>query len=209
MRVVRINRNRVNKRVLKEAVDVIRSGGVVVHPSESSYGLAADPRNAPAVRRLFAMKGRTKGKSALVVADSFAQAGKAVRLTGRSARLARLHWPGPLTIVAPVIGDFYVAGGERAEDLAIRVPASAWARALAREFGGPITSTSANVSGETPAYSLTAVRRTFRGREPKPDLMLDAGRLPDRPPTTIVRARGNRIEILRQGQLKITLRSDS
>lgn len=204
MRTITINRHRITKRALIEAVDVLRSGGVVVHPSESSYGLAVDPRNAAAVRRMFSMKGRAEGKAVLVVAHSFAQAGKAVRLTGRLRTLARKNWPGPLTVIAPASGDFYVVGGEKAKDLAIRVPASAWARALAREFGGPVTSTSANVSGDAPAYTPAAVRRAFRNREPKPDLLLDAGRLPDRPPTTIVRMKGKRIEILRQGQVKIT-----
>jgi len=207
MRIIKINRHRVTKRALREAVDVLRAGGVVVHPSESSYGLAADPRNAAAVRRMFSMKSRSKGMSALVVAHSFGQAAKAVRLVGAIRKLARRHWPGPLTVVAPALGDFYVSGGERSEDLAIRVPASAWLRALAREFGGPITSTSANVSGGAPAYSAAAVHRAFRGREPKPDLLLDAGRLPERPSTTLVRAKGGRIEVLRQGQLKIESRT--
>ncbi|MEA3249928.1 MAG: L-threonylcarbamoyladenylate synthase [Patescibacteria group bacterium] len=204
MRIIKVNRYRVTKRALREAVDVLRAGGVVVHPSESSYGLAVDPKNAAAVRRMFAMKGRKKGKSALVVACSFKQADKAVRLTGKLRILARKHWPGPLTVVAPARGDFYVAGGEKAKDLAIRVPAAAWARALAKEFGGPVTSTSANISGDVAAYTSTAVRHVFRNREFRPDLMLDAGRLPDRPPTTIVRAVGKGIKILRQGQLEIT-----
>jgi len=204
MRIIKINRHRVTKRALQEAVDVLRAGGVVVHPSESSYGLAVDPRNAAAVRRMFSMKGRSKSMSALVVAYSFGQAEKAVRLAGAIRKLARRYWPGPLTVVAPALGDFYVSGGERADDLAIRVPASAWPRALAREFGGPVTSTSANISGSAPAYSAAAVRRAFRGRESKPDLLLDAGRLPDRPPTTLVRAKGDRIEVLRQGQVKLT-----
>lgn len=203
MRTIRIDRHRVTKRALREAVDVLRAGGVVVHPSESSYGLAVDPRNAAAVRRMFSMKGRGKCKPALVVAHSFSQADRVVRIAGALRKLARKHWPGPLTIVAPASGDYYVACGERVECIAVRVPASAWARALAREFGGPVTSTSANVSGDAPAYSATAVRRAFRNREPKPDLLLDAGRLPDRPPTTIVRAKGDRVEVLRQGILKL------
>lgn len=204
MRIIKINRHRMTKRALREAVDTLRAGGVVVHPSESSYGLAVDPSNAAAVRRMFSMKGRAGGKSVLLVACSSDQAAKAARLTGTIGKLARRHWPGPLTVVAPALGDFYVSGGDKAADIAIRVPASVWARELAREFGGPVTSTSANVSGNAPAYSASAVRRAFRGREPKPDLLLDAGRLPTRPPTTIVRAKGDRIEVLRQGQLKIS-----
>jgi L-threonylcarbamoyladenylate synthase len=175
----------------------------VVHPTESSYGLAADPRNAAAMNRLFSMKGRTSSKSVLVLVHSMAQAEKTVKLTGKLKMLARKNWPGPLTVVAPAKTELYVAGGSSVKDAAVRVPASLWAREIAKTFGGPITSTSANVSGDSAAYSADAVRKAFRGREIKPDLLLDAGRLPDRPPTTLVRMKGSRIEVLRQGILEV------
>ena len=89
-------------------------------------------------------------------------------------------------------------------DGAVRVPKSAWARAVARAAGGLVTSTSANLSGDAAIYDPADVVRAFRGRRHEPALLIDAGPLPARPPSTIVRA-GKRgmMEVLRQGAVKV------
>lgn len=205
MHILKVNRYRVTKRDLAAALEVLRNGGVVVHPTESSYGLAVDPANPAAVRRLFALKGRPDGKPVLVVAASVGQALRHVGLSRSMRRLAERHWPGPLTVVGRPLSSLLSGGGRsgKAAGVAIRVPASCWARALAAGLGRPVTSTSANVSGSSPAYSAAAVRRAFAGSALKPDLMIDAGTLPSRPPSTLVRERRGRIEVLRAGPVRV------
>lgn len=196
-------RTRVAQRALAEAAAVLRSGGVVAVPTETAYGLAADPGDAAAVRRVFRIKGRPVGKPLPLIASCLADVRRTFVLEGRALALARKHWPGPLTIVLPFRkgGRLPAAAGERTG--AVRVPRSAWARALAKAAGGLVTSTSANVSGEAPIYDARKVVASFRGRRHAPDLVLDAGKLPVRKPSTIVRVKKGKIEVLREGPIKV------
>lgn len=184
---------------LREAIEVLHAGGVVAFPTETSYGLAVDPMNPEAVARLYVVKARDRNKPLPLIAASVAQVRRTARLAGKAAHFAGRYWPGPLTIVLTLRHAIPALG--TAQEAAIRVPGSATARALAQAFGGMITSTSANVSGEEPLYSGAAVRRVFARRARKPDLVLDAGTLPKRPASTIVRFRRGRMEVLRDGAL--------
>lgn len=100
MKIIKVNKYRVNQKILQQALEVLRTGGVVVHPSESSYGLAVDPRNSSAIKRLFRLKRRSSGKPVLLAAASIDQVEDIVRLSTSLKRLIKQHWPGPLTIVA-------------------------------------------------------------------------------------------------------------
>lgn len=191
------------KRALAAAAAVLDAGGVVAFPTETSYGLAANPRNAAAVRRIYAIKGRPAAKPLPLVAASARAVAKAFVIGGAAAKLARRHWPGPLTLVlAAKRGSALpaLAGGKTG---AVRVPASAWARAVAAACGGLVTSTSANRSGDAPCYRPADIRAAFAGRSAAPDLLLDAGTLPARKPSTVVRVRNGKSDILRPGAVKL------
>jgi L-threonylcarbamoyladenylate synthase len=203
MRVLKINRTRVSKRALAEAAAVLRAGGVVVFPTETAYGLAADPRNAEAVREIFRIKGRSPEKSLPFVAASVAVVRKNFVIDPISAKLARRHWPGPITLVLSFKRRNRIAAATHEKTGAVRVPASAWARALACEAGGVVTSTSANLSGDATAYRGSELIRVFKNRRTGPALVLDAGALPRRAPSTIVRVRRGGVMVLRQGAVKV------
>jgi len=205
MRVLKIDRRRVSVRALRRAAAVIAAGGVVVFPTETAYGLAADPTNAIAVRRIFAIKGRRADKQLPLIAGSLAQARGLVNLSGKPLELAKKYWPGPLTIVAWLRPGKRIVGvrGSR-PTAAIRVPALAWARALADGFGAPITSTSANLSGRPAVYGPAGIRRSFAGRQHQPDLFLDAGRLPFRRPSTVIKIEKGKVRVMRPGSVKFS-----
>lgn len=203
MIVISTNRHRPSRKAIALAVAVLRAGGVVAYPTDTAYGLAADSGNPSAIKKIFNIKSRERGKPLPLIAASLRQAGGMAVLRGELARLARRHWPGPLTVVAPrrpAVGQA-AAGG--AKTVAIRVPASLLARALAEAVGRPITSTSANLSGHPAPYSGATVRKEFSGRRASPDLLLDAGRLPPRPVSTIIAAVRGKIKVLRQGAIRI------
>jgi L-threonylcarbamoyladenylate synthase len=202
MRILKINRSRPSKAALAEAVRILRSGGVVAFPTETSYGLAADPTDAAAVARIYAIKSRDAGKPLPLIAASTPQVRRIAALNGRAAALARDHWPGPLTIVLPIRAALASAAGK--DTCAVRIPGSAAARALADAFGKAVTSTSANISGDEPLYSGAAVRRVFAARGESPDLLLDAGTLPRRAASTIVEVRHGTIVVLRAGAIDPT-----
>src|SRR5882672_953130 len=85
--------------VIREAAQLIRDGLVVAYPTDTLYGLAVDPRNAAAVRRLYELKGRAEGSALTLIAADLAHARAAGDLTPNAERLAARWWPGPLTIV--------------------------------------------------------------------------------------------------------------
>ena len=181
---------------LRRAVVVLAGGGVVAYPTDTLYGLAVDPRSAAAVAKLFLVKQRVPGHAIPLIAADEPQAELAGAFTPVARQLVRVFWPGPLSIVVAATNP--VCAGVRAADggVAVRVPDSGVARALAEAFGFCITATSANLSGAPPTASADTVRATLGDRV---DYILDAGDAPGGEPSTIVDARGPAIRLVRAG----------
>jgi L-threonylcarbamoyladenylate synthase len=181
------------------ASQVIARGGVVAVPTDTLYGLAVDPFNALAVERVFQAKGRAATEALPLIAGDQAQVEKALGiLPPRAAALAQRFWPGALTLLvtAPEALAAAVAGGTGR--VGIRVPAHAVARALCVACHGPLTATSANVSGEPASNDPDIVSHTMRDRI---DLLLDAGLTPGGPPSTIVDVTGPAPVLVRPGAI--------
>ena len=147
---------------LQEAAKWIRNGGLVALPTDTLYGLAADPFRADAVARIFAVKGRDAGRGIpLIAADRAQIANHLGVLPPIGERLAERFWPGPLTIVMPASDAVAQALRGPSGGVGLRCSSDAWARALVAAFGAPITSTSANASGSAPARSAAEARASF------------------------------------------------
>lgn len=178
----------------------LRRGEVIAYPTETFYGLAVNALDELALARLRLLKGREeKAISVLVLGDEMiGRLCRSVPLAAR--RLMARYWPGPLTIAIPARRGApapLVSSG----CVAIRESPHPTARALLEAFGGPITATSANPAGQPPACTPEAVEEAFDGR----CRILHGGATPGGAPSTLVRVRGNRVEILRQGALEIAL----
>lgn len=181
--------------IVRQAAEMIREGLVVAYPTDTLYGLAVDPRNAGAVRRLFALKGRPETSALTLIAADLSHVRAAGEMTAAAERLAERWWPGPLTIVIrarAVIAPDTLAGGHT---VGIRVPDHRVASALARDAGFCITATSANRSGRTPASAPGAVAVAL----PDVDAILDAGPAPGGLPSTIVDASDREVRRVRAG----------
>lgn len=184
---------------LDRAVRALVAGDIVAFPTDTLYGLAVDPRSPTAAGRLFALKGRSAGAAAPLVAADAAQVDLAAETwTPLARRLATRFWPGPLSLVLDAAAslDRGVLGG--GSTVAIRVPAHPLARALAAAFGHPITATSANRSGAPAAADAPAVVGALGDGIA---LVLDAGPTAAGPPSTIVDVRGERPRLLREGAI--------
>jgi L-threonylcarbamoyladenylate synthase len=177
-----VNAERPEPEAVAEAVEVLRAGGVVAFPTDTVYGLAVDPRNADAIERLFALKGRALTVAVPLIAADLEQAMTAAEFGPRERRTAEIFWPAPLSLVLTArrsISPMMLAGGTT---VAIRVPAHVVARGLAGAFGFCVTATSANPSGRQPADSAEAVFSSLPGV----DLLLDAGPAPGGAPSTMI-----------------------
>jgi L-threonylcarbamoyladenylate synthase len=181
--------------VIREAAEMVREGLVVGYPTDTLYGLAVDPRNPTAVRRLYALKGRPEASPLTLVAAEMAHVRAAGDLSVDAERLAARWWPGPLTIVVrarPILAPEMLAGGTTA---GIRIPDHPVAVALARDAGFCVTATSANRSGMTAAATAAAVATAL----PDVDAILDGGPCRGGAPSTIVDASARVIALVREG----------
>jgi L-threonylcarbamoyladenylate synthase len=145
------------------AARALTAGGLVILPTETVYGLAADAANAEAVARIFEAKGRPRFNPLIAHVAGAAQAGRIAVLDDRARRLAEAFWPGPLTLVAPVRDGNAVCDLARAglDSVAVRVPGHVGARAVISAFGGAVVAPSANRSGRpSPTTFADAMEET-------------------------------------------------
>jgi L-threonylcarbamoyladenylate synthase len=146
-----------------EAAATLRAGGLVILPTETVYGLAADAANPAAVAAIFEAKGRPRFNPLIAHVAGLDAAGRIAALDERARALAAAFWPGPLTIVAPVGEAGAVCDLARAglDTVAVRAPAHPLAQAVLTAFEGPIVAPSANRSGRpSPTTFADAVEET-------------------------------------------------
>ncbi len=134
---------------MEQAVDALRRGELVILPTETVYGLAADAADPKAVARIYAAKGRPSFNPLIAHVANLEHAERLARLDGAAGLLAEAFWPGPLTLVAQIGDEAAVCDLARAglDTVAIRVPAHALAREVLGAFGGAVAAPSANRSG--------------------------------------------------------------
>jgi len=145
------------------AVEALAAAQLVILPTETVYGLAADAADPAAVARLYEAKGRPRFNPLIAHVAELAMADRVARLDGRARQLAAAFWPGPLTIVAPVADTGLVCDLARAglDTVAVRAPAHPAAQAVIAAFGRPVVAPSANRSGRpSPTTLADAVAET-------------------------------------------------
>jgi tRNA threonylcarbamoyl adenosine modification protein (Sua5/YciO/YrdC/YwlC family) len=179
------------------AVDALSGGDIVAVPTDTVYGLAADPFHTGASDRLFRLKGRPRRVELPVLVASEEQALALCTAVPSSARaLMERYWPGPLTIVLPRRPDLDADLGEEDATIGIRCPAHPVPLAICARMG-PIATTSANRHGEPPSTTAAGVAQVL-GAELA--LVLDAGTC-DEPSSSVVDCTGDAPRMLREGRL--------
>jgi L-threonylcarbamoyladenylate synthase len=149
---------------LRTARKAVWSGGVIAYPTEAVFGLGCDPLNAAAVAKLLAIKQRDAAKGFILIASDFIQLQPYIDVSDKLRERLLSSWPGPVTWVVPAVAGVphWLTGGRTT--LAVRISAHPIVRALCQATGLALTSTSANLSGRSPARSSLAVRRQLRNR---------------------------------------------
>jgi L-threonylcarbamoyladenylate synthase len=174
----------------------LRGGSLVVVPTDTVYGVAADARLPGAVEQIYAAKSRERGKPIPILAAGMVEIEAfGADFCSLERRLATSFWPGPLTLV--------LKAGQGTEGF--RVPDHDVALELLREVGGVLRVTSANVSGESPALTAEEAVAALGGSV---DMVLDAGRAPGGVPSTVARVENGKIVILREGAISLEALSD-
>ena len=182
----------------EQILSFLRAGGVIGFPTDTSYGLGADPFNTKAVQRIFEIKGRPEGKPILLLVDSLAMASSVCHVTDIARSLAARFWPGPLTMILPArenVPSIVTAG---TGNIGVRWPSSEFALRLVGGLGQPITATSANRSGIPSAVTATEVCEQF---EDSLELVINGGRLPARGGSTLLDLTEVPARLLREGPI--------
>lgn len=194
---------RLSSEHLDQAVEALNAGGVIIFPTETSYGIGADATNPKAVERIFDIKQRERGK-ALPILIPRGSAQRYVLVNDIAMALMAEHWPGAINIILPTAEDSPVVelcshGGTQS----VRESSHPLAATLVERFGKPITATSANISGQDAIYSIEEVMRIFKEAGEQPDFVVDAGELPKQEPSTTVLIEETSYKVLREGSIKL------
>lgn len=182
---------------LAEAARLIRSGGLVVFPTETVYGLGANAMDDAAVRSIFAAKGRPADNPLIAhVASIDGALDVASEIPDLARALFERFSPGPLTIVLPKRADLPASVTAGLPTAAVRIPSHPVARALIEASGLPVVAPSANVSGKPSPTSFAMARADMEGRA---DAVIDGGECEHGLESTVVSIEGNTIRVLRPG----------
>ena len=188
--------NSFSPRLLNQAVQILRDGGVVAFPTDTVYGVGVDPFQPEAVRRLYRIKGRPEDKPIAILVGSIEDVARVAQTPSRTfSRLADRFWPGGLTLIVETreLPPEITAGGST---VGVRMPDHPLTLELLRGFGGPIATTSANRSGQNPATSAEEVGAQLGGRV---NLIVDGGDTITKVASTVLDLSVSPPKILRHG----------
>ncbi len=189
---------------INKAVETLKAGGVILLPTETVYGIAADARSKSAIEKIYDIKGRNNSKPLQVLVSSLEQAEEIAEFNVKARELARKFWPGALTIVLKLRSDGIPNYFNKNSDtIGIRIPNHPIALEVLRELGSPLVATSANISGESDNITFAAAQKTLGD---KLDMLLDGGESKVGVSSTVVDLTNPaEVKILRQGSVKISI----
>lgn len=202
-------KNTTPEEIISKTISVLASGGLVIFPTETIYGIGADATNQNAIDKLLAYKSRREGKPLSIAVTDINMAEQYVEINDQARDLYERFLPGPLTIVSKSKGT--VANGVASEfgTLGTRIPAYPLILDIVKAFGKPMTATSANASDGRKPYTIQHVLDSLSDKQKSLiDLIIDAGELPKNPPSTVIDTTLSTPVTLREGQM-ITDNRDS
>ncbi|OGC10952.1 threonylcarbamoyl-AMP synthase [candidate division WOR-1 bacterium RIFOXYA12_FULL_52_29] len=170
--------------MLKEALTILKSGGVIAFPTETVYGIGALIGSRRGINKVYKLKKRPKNKPLQVLVSSLAEARKLAKFSPQALSCAKKSWPGPLTLVLPTL--------KGKKTIGIRIPKHPLTLKLLRKTG-PLAATSANESGEKPALTALEVVASL----PTLDLVIDGGKAKKGKASRVIDLTGKKKIILR------------
>jgi L-threonylcarbamoyladenylate synthase len=199
--IIKISHDKPEPSLVSYVAQQIRQGEVLGMPTDTFYGLAADPFNLRAVDRVYEIKTRSRHKPLSLLIENIEQAEELARpLPPAFYALARRFWPGPLTIIVRAASKLPLKVTANTGNVALRIPAAAIPVAVIQAAGIPVTATSANLSGATECTTAIEVRDQLQNRI---GIIIDGGASPREVASTIVDLTDSdaRWKVLREGAI--------
>lgn len=192
------------KEVIKKAAAVLKSGGLVIYPTETCYGIGADAANQTAVNTLLKYKTKRQDKPMSVAVTGKIMAKKFVHINTVAENIYDNFLPGPITVVSKGKGKFARGVESSRGTQGIRVSSHPFVQNLIAHYKKPITATSANASYKKTPYTITDILENISAKQKALiGLIVDAGKLPKRKPSTVVDTTLDSIHIVRAGSMKL------
>ncbi len=186
------------KKILKQVFD---AGGTIVFPSDTCYGLAANPSLPSSIEKVYKIKKRELDKQISCIFQSVDQIKDWTILSDLNEKYLKDYLPGAYTFVLKPNEKYPLNGST----VGVRIPNNSITSTLSSIFDSPYTSTSANISGLPSTYNVNDLIEQLRNTTIKPDIILDAGELALNPPSTVVDLTQNPPKILRQGSANFSV----
>jgi len=180
--------------VVERAARILSKGGIVVYPTDTLYALGCDATNPEAVKRVFEVKRRSLSKPLPIAVASLEMMREYCELNEKAEKLARAMLPGALTLLLKKKNLPHIVTSGSAK-VAVRIPANELALKIIAALGKPVVATSANISGKAPPISAGEAMTQLSDV----DLVIDAGRLAERVPSTIYDPETGKV--LREGKI--------
>ena len=189
--------------VIIQCIKVLNSGGLVVYPTETCYGLAVDATNSRALTKLLSYKTFRGSKPISIAVCDIDMATRYVDLNEMALNIYKNYLPGPITVVSKSKGILQPPVVSKQGSTGVRIPDYRFTLRLIKQFGRPITATSANVSYKPRPYSIDQLIKDLpKKSENLIDMYIDDGILPKNTPSTILDTTLNTLTVLREGQIK-------
>jgi L-threonylcarbamoyladenylate synthase len=195
----KINPQNPEREIISEAARIIKLGGVITIPTRCLYGLAADAFNPAAVNEVFKIKRRPLDNPLLVLIEKKEQLDLLVKDVPVAAlQIMDKFWPGRVTIVFEALASIPDDLTAKSGKIGVRIPGHAVAMELVKAVEGPVTGTSANLSGNAGCYRIDQLEPAVAQRA---DLILDAGNLAGGRGSTVVDVAEEAPQVLREGEV--------
>lgn len=183
----------------RDIIEILKSGGVGVLPTDTLYGIVGSALRLATVARIYKLRRRSPRKPMIVLIGSVLDVRMfGVRLERRTANILTNLWPGVVSVILPCRSKKFAHLHRGTNTIAFRLPKPKWLRALLNKTG-PLVAPSANWEGERPAQTVREAKRYFKNNA---DFYIDGGRRAGKP-STLVEIRGGKLRVLREGAVRV------
>lgn len=199
MKIIKINPYNPESEIVEEAVNVLKKGGILMYPTDTCYGLGANIANRMAFNKIYTLKRRSANKPVSVIVPSEKHIFDIAIVNDEQKPYIIKYFPGAVTLIFLTLDQEVFPFSS----VGIRIPNYQVTQKIATGLNGAYVTTSANIANYPPAYAVNDFLNQLGNNDLKPDLILDAGKLPKADLSTVVDLTSGKPKIIRYGAVKV------
>jgi len=186
------------QKAVNKSIEVLQKGGIIIHPTDTCYGVAADMNNQKAIKKVYKFKGRDFSNPLFIITSNITQFKKYGRWNSLAQKMVKKNPKKMYTFVVSRKKTVPVYLNPDFDTIGIQMPKCLFSQTLLKKFKSPVIGTSANISNQPAVYSIKDLLIQLKKVKRYPDLILDAGKLPIKKPSSVVKLKGKELIFLRR-----------